>query len=92
MPHDVIVAADGTDCYYALGEQIIGRLDPNTGNTVEDTLPTLKPGSPGGSLALRSGSDGGLWIGMPHQAGVARFDAKKEALSPTVMVTHGAAA
>jgi virginiamycin B lyase len=43
MPHDVIVTPDGTVWYDSFVEQILGRLDPKTGHTVEYTVPTLKP-------------------------------------------------
>jgi virginiamycin B lyase len=78
MPHDVIVGADGTVWYDSFSEQILGRLDPKTGKTVEFALPVLKPGSPKGSLALRMDPEGNPWIGMAYQGGVARFDRKTE--------------
>jgi virginiamycin B lyase len=78
MPHDVIVTPDGTVWYDSFVEQILGKLDPRTGKTVEYTMPTLKPDSPKGSLALRADADGNLWIGMSYQGGVARFDPKTE--------------
>ena len=78
MPHDVIVTPDGMVWYSSFAEQILGRLDPATGKTTEWTIPTLKPNSPKGSLALRADQDGNLWLGMAYQAGVARFDPKTE--------------
>ena len=74
MPHDVIVAKDGTVWYDSFAEQILGKLDPKTGKTVEYTIPTLQPDGPKGSLALRTDPDGNLWIGMAFQRAVARFD------------------
>ena len=76
MPHDVIVTPDGTVWYDSFAEQILGKLDPKTGKTVEYTIPTLKPDSPKGSLALRADPQGDIWIGMAYQAAVARFDPK----------------
>jgi virginiamycin B lyase len=74
----VIVTRDGTVWYDSFAEQILGRLDARTGEVTEYTVPTLKPGSPKGSLALRAGPDGGLWLGLSYQAGVARFDPRTE--------------
>ena len=74
MPHDVIVAKDGTVWYDSFEEQIIGKLDPATGKTVEYTIPTMQPDGPKGSLALRADPNGKLWIGMAFQRGVAEFD------------------
>ncbi len=78
MPHDVIVTSDGTVWYDSFAEQILGKMDPKTGKTVEYKIPTLKPDSPRGSLALRADTNGNLWIGMAFQAAVARFDPKTE--------------
>jgi streptogramin lyase/mono/diheme cytochrome c family protein len=78
MPHDVIVAKDGTVWYDSFAEQILGKLDPKTGKTVEYTIPTLQPDGPKGSLALRSDAEGNLWIGMAFQRAVARFNPKTE--------------
>jgi virginiamycin B lyase len=78
MPHDVIVTRDGAVWYDSFAEQILGRLDPGTGQVTEYTVPTLKPGSPKGALALRADPDGNLWLGLCYQAGVARFDPKSE--------------
>lgn len=76
MPHDVIVTADGTVWYDSFAEQILGKLDPATGKTVEYPIPTLKPAAPKGSLAVRADPDGNIWLGMAYQAAVARFDPK----------------
>ncbi|MEA2733534.1 MAG: hypothetical protein QOF70_8009 [Acetobacteraceae bacterium] len=78
MPHDVVVTPDGTVWYDSFAEQILGKLDPKTGKTVEYTIPTLKPASPKGSLALRADAAGNIWVGMAYQAAVARFDPKTE--------------
>jgi virginiamycin B lyase len=78
MPHDVIVAKDGTVWYDSFAEQILGKLDPKTGKTVEYTIPTLQPDGPKGSLALRTDPDGNLWVGMAFQRAVARFDPRTE--------------
>ena len=78
QPHDVIMDSDGMVWYISFGEQIIGRLDPKTGKTTEYPTPVLKPGSPTGSLGLRSDEDGNLWVGMMYQGGVAKFNKKTQ--------------
>src|SRR6267154_232833 len=78
QPHDVIVDSDGMAWYISFGEQIIGKLDPKTGNTTEFPVPVLKPGSPIGELSLRPDQDGNLWVGMMYQGAVAKFDKKTE--------------
>ena len=78
QPHDVIVDSDGMAWYISFGEQIIGKLDPKTGKTIEFPVPVLKPDSPKGELSLRPDPDGNLWVGMMYQGGAAKFDKKTE--------------
>ena len=78
QPHDVIATADGMVWYNSFTEQVLGRLDPKTGETREWVVPTLKPASPLGSLALRADRDGNLWMGLGYQGGVAKFDPRTE--------------
>jgi len=78
QPHDVYVDADGMVWYICFGEQILGKLDPNSGKVIEFPIPILKPSSPKGELALRPDQDGNPWIGMMYQGAVARFDRKTE--------------
>jgi hypothetical protein len=74
MPHDVIVDHDGLAWYTDFGRQILGELDPKSGTAREYSIPTLKAGSPKGSLDLEMDKAGNLWIGMMLQGGVAEFD------------------
>jgi virginiamycin B lyase len=78
QPHDVIVDSQGMAWYASFGEQILGKLDPNTGTVTEYPIPVLKPRSPTGILGLRFDRDENLWLGMQFQGGVARFDRKTE--------------
>lgn len=78
QPHDVIVDSQGMVWYASFGEQILGKLDPRTGQITEYPIPVLKPGSPTGILALRFDEDENLWMGMQFQAGIAKFDKKTE--------------
>jgi len=78
QPHDVILDSDGMAWYDSFGEEILGKLDPKTGKTTEYPMPLVKPGSPVGSLGLRSDEDGNLWVGMMYQGAVAKFDKQTE--------------
>jgi streptogramin lyase len=78
QPHDVFVDSDGTVWYISFGEQVLGKLDPKTGKVTEFTVPTLKPQSPKGELALRPDEDGNLWIATMYQGAVAKFEKKSE--------------
>lgn len=88
QPHDVIVTADGMVWYNSFTEQVLGRLDPATGETKEWVVPTLKPNSPKGSLALRADRDGNLWMGLSYQGGVARFDPRTETFRMYPLPAH----
>ena len=57
MPHDVIVTPDGTVWYDSFAEQILGKLDPATGKTVEYTIADVETGVAQGivGVAGRSG-------------------------------------
>lgn len=76
QPHDVIVDSSGMVWYASFGEQILGKLDPKTGQAIEYQIPRLKPNLPTGILALRFDHDQNLWMGMQFQGGIAKFDRK----------------
>ena len=78
QPHDVIVDSHGIAWYASFGEQILGKLDPNTGKVTDYELPLLKPAMPTGSLAARFDEDENIWLGMQFQGAVAKFDRKTE--------------
>jgi len=78
QPHDVIVDSHGLAWYASFGEQILGKLDPNTGKVTDYELPLLKPTMPTGSLAARFDEDENIWLGMQFQGAVAKFDRKTE--------------
>jgi len=77
MPHDVVVDERGMAWYTDFGQQILGRLNPTTGEVVEYAVPILKPDYPTGLLDIEI-KDGTIWVGLMLQAGVARFDRKTE--------------
>ncbi len=77
-PHDVIVDKAGIAWYSSFGEQNLGRLDPKTGAVKEYAIAEHKPGFPTGLLALRSDSEGNLWLGNMYQATIVKFDPKTE--------------
>ena len=64
--------------YASFGEQILGKLDPQTGKVTEYQIPLLKPDAPTGILGVRFDHDENLWLGMQFQGGIAKFDRKTE--------------
>jgi streptogramin lyase len=74
QPHDVIVDAQGVAWYASFGEQILGKLDPRSGQVTEYEVPLLKPKLPTGILGVRFDEDQNIWLGMQFQGGVAKFD------------------
>jgi virginiamycin B lyase len=78
QPHDVIVDSTGMAWYASFGEQILGKLDPRTGEVIEWQIPTLKESAPTGVLGVRFDRNENLWLGMQFQGGIAKFDRKTE--------------
>jgi len=78
QPHDVIVDRQGMVWYAAFGEQILGKLDPKTGQITEYQVPVLKPAAPKGILGMRFDADENPWLAMQFQGGIAKFDRKTE--------------
>src|SRR3954454_16128 len=77
-PHDVIVDKDGIVWFSGFGEQVLGRLDPNTGKVTEFAYPKHRENFPTGSLGLRADAAGNLWLGNMYQATIIKFDPKTE--------------
>jgi len=73
-PHDVVVAPDGHAWYSDFGSQIVGELDPSTGQATEYEIPTIREEQPRGGLDLELDRDGNVWLAMMYQAGLARID------------------
>jgi virginiamycin B lyase len=78
QPHDVVVDRDGIVWYTDFGQEVLGRLDPATGQVREYPIPSVKKGAPTGSLDLEMDKDGNFWIGMMYQGAVGKFDRKTE--------------
>ena len=78
QPHDVIVDSEGMAWYASFGEQILGKLDPSTGQVTEYEVPLLKPDAPTGILGMRFDRDENPWLAMQFQGGIAKFDKTTE--------------
>jgi len=78
MPHDAVVDSEGMVWYSDFGNLFLGRLDPKTAKIVEYPVPVLRPGYPVGALELSLDREENVWLGLKEQAGVAKFDRKKE--------------
>ena len=76
--HDVVVDPHGMIWYASFGEQILGKLDPQTGKVTEYNAPMPKPSAGTGTLAVRCDKEGNLWMGMISQGALAKFDPKTE--------------
>jgi virginiamycin B lyase len=62
LPHDVAVGQRGFIWYNDFQRELVGRLNPLTGETKEWSLPTLRPGFPEGLLTIKIDKDGNAWI------------------------------
>ncbi|HSE95686.1 MAG TPA: lyase [Methylomirabilota bacterium] len=74
-PHDVAPAPDGTVWYTAQRQGALGRLDPQTGQTVQ--IPLGRGSAPHGVVV---GPDGAAWVTDSGQNAVVRVDAKSHAV------------
>jgi virginiamycin B lyase len=79
LPHDAVVGHDGFIWYNDFQRALIGRLDPQTGQTKEWNLPILRPGFPEGLLTIKIDKDGNAWIPRFFQGcTLAKLDTKTE--------------
>jgi streptogramin lyase len=78
QPHDVVVDSGGTVWYSDFADELLGKLDPKTGQATEYPIPLLKQGFPKGSLELQLDKDENPWLALMYQGGIARFDRKTE--------------
>ncbi|MED5535357.1 MAG: carboxypeptidase regulatory-like domain-containing protein [Pseudomonadota bacterium] len=78
QPHDVIVDSDGMAWYASFGEQVLAKLDPDTGELTEYEIPLLKPEAPTGVLSVQFDASENIWLAMQFQGAVAKFDRQTE--------------
>jgi virginiamycin B lyase len=76
MPHDAAADANGMVWYADFGSQVIGVLNPKTGQVVDYPMPITKPGAPLGSLDLVLDKQGNIWVGTMYQGSLAKFDVR----------------
>ena len=88
QPHDVVVDSSGMAWYASFGEQILGKLDPRSGEVTEYPVPLLKPTAPTGILGMRFDRDQNLWLGLQFQGGIAKFDRKTEKFQAWSLPPH----
>jgi streptogramin lyase len=78
QPHDVVVDSGGRVWYSDFADELLGKLDPKTGEVTEYPIPLLKQGFPKGSLELQLDKDENPWLALMYQGGIAKFDRKTE--------------
>ena len=76
MPHDAAADANGMVWYADFGSQVIGMLNPKTGEVVDYPMPITKVGAPLGSLDLVFDKQGNIWVGTMYQGSLAKFDVR----------------
>ena len=80
-PHDVQIGQDGWVYYNDFNDNVIGKLNPNTGETKEYRYPYMgEKGSftPIGNRTMMHDGKGKFYIGTQNQLGPAIFDSKSE--------------
>ena len=78
LPHDAIVDKDGMVWYGDFGSQYLGKLDPETGETIEYPIPMTKPEVPPGYLDMNFDPEGNIFLGMMYQGVITRFNRDTE--------------
>ena len=78
QPHDVIVDSQGQVWYASFGEQILGRLNPQTNEIREWAIPVTKPDRNKGVLDVQFDEDENVWVGNGFQNAIQMFDRKTE--------------
>jgi virginiamycin B lyase len=89
MPHDAVVDPQGMVWYSDFGSQYVGKLDPQTGKTVEYAVPVMDPNEPRGALDLEIDPSGYVWLGTMYQGVIARFDPKTQEFKTWKIPTFG---
>ena len=82
LVHDVVLDPVGNAWYCDFGAQIVGELNPKTGEVKDYQLPIYRPEQPKGSLDLEIDPDGNMWVGMSYQAGAAKINTKTKEITP----------
>jgi len=72
LPHDPLVAADGAVWYSGQLANLIGRLDPKTGQFKEYRMKTARSGPNG----LVEDKDGNIWFAGGYQTYIGKLDPK----------------
>ena len=75
---DVILDSAGMVWYSGFADELLGKLDPKTGEAAEYPIPLMKPGFPTGSLELHFDKDENVWLSLMYQGGIAEFDRKAQ--------------
>jgi virginiamycin B lyase len=75
-PHDPLATKDGALWWTGQLANKLGRLDPKTGESLEDTLPTPRSGPHG----LGEDKDGNIWLTANSGGYVGRLDPKTGAV------------
>jgi virginiamycin B lyase len=82
LVHDVVLDPEGNAWYCDFGAQIVGELNPKTGEVKDYQLPIYRPEQPKGSLDIEIDPDGNMWVGMSYQAGAAKINTKTKEITP----------
>jgi streptogramin lyase len=73
VPHDMAMAADGTPWYADQSRMIIGKLDPETNEFTEYSMPPLPEGRVGGISDIDVDHQGNVWFPASQPEGTCYF-------------------
>ena len=87
--HDVIPDPNGRYVWYTDHfTNVLGRVDPESGEITEYPYPHTKPGKQEGSHKLLFDRDGNIWLGVSWQGTIAKFDPRTEQFTQWTIKDH----
>jgi len=80
--HDVVVEPASGYVYYSdQYANILGQLNPNTGEVKEFSIPPIRPGKLPGTQQISVDKEGNVWVGVNSQGAIARFSPKLQRIT-----------
>ena len=88
--HDTLVEPQSGYIYYSdQYANILGQVNPKTGDVKEFTVPAIKPGRLPGTQQMVTDKAGNVWLGVNSQGALLRFSPKLQRITGMWAMTEG---
>ncbi len=88
--HDTIVEPQSGNVYYSdQYANILGQIDPKTGEVKEFPIPPIRPGRLPGTQQMVVDKMGNVWLGVNSQGAIARFSPKLQRITGEWAIGEG---